>query len=73
MIMITLLIQILIFENIYHHHPPQPSGLSLYQSNWGKQFANAMLVNGGDIEGASKSDYILHFLTFGLKVINAVS
>ena len=54
--------------HIYHHHPPQPSGLSLYQSNWGKQFANAMLVNGGDIEGASKSDYILHFLTFGLKV-----
>ena len=32
-----------------------------------------MLVNGGDIEGASKSDYILHFLTFGLKVIKAVS
>ena len=28
-----------------------------------------MLVNGGDIETASVSDYLLHFITFGLKVV----
>ena len=33
-----------------------------------EQFQNAMLVNGGDIETASVSDYLLHFITFGLKV-----
>ena len=34
-----------------------------------EQFQNAMLVNGGDIETASVSDYLLHFITFGLKVV----
>lgn len=27
-----------------------------------------MNVNGGDIENASTSDYVMHFLTFGWKV-----
>ena len=27
-----------------------------------------MLVNGGDVDSASVSDYLLHFITFGLKV-----
>ena len=33
-----------------------------------EQFQNAMLVNGGDVDSASVSDYLLHFITFGLKV-----
>ena len=49
------------------------ASLSLYQSNWGKQFANAMSVNGGDVDTASASDFILHFLTFGLKVLFATA
>ncbi len=32
------------------------------------QFMDAMNVNGGDVENASTSDYIMHFLTFGFKV-----
>ena len=29
---------------------------------------DAMNVNGGDIENATTSDYVMHFLTFGFKV-----
>jgi solute carrier family 8 (sodium/calcium exchanger) len=29
-----------------------------------------MNVNGGDIENATTSDYVMHFLTFGWKVGN---
>jgi solute carrier family 8 (sodium/calcium exchanger) len=29
-----------------------------------------MNVNGGDIENATTSDYVMHFLTFGWKVWN---
>ena len=35
---------------------------------WSDQFRNAMNVNGGDIEGASAIDYVMHFLAFGWKV-----
>ncbi|CAC5384183.1 SLC8A [Mytilus coruscus] len=38
-------------------------------TSWGKQFQDAMNVNGGDIENATFLDYILHFFTFGWKVI----
>ena len=43
--------------------------LKLGSQTWGEQFTNAMNVNGGDIENATKLDYFLHFLTFGWKVI----
>merc|ERR1712218_46729 len=33
---------------------------------------DAMVVNGGDIESASTADYIMHFLTFGFKLIFAI-
>ena len=49
------------------------SELSLYQSNWKKQFQNAMTVNSGDLEHASAYDYVLHVLTFGLKVMFATA
>lgn len=42
-------------------------------STWGDQFRNAMNVNGGDIEGASTLDYVMHFLTFGWKVCGILS
>ena len=47
------------------------SELSLYQSSWVKQMKNAMCVNGGDLENAKVTDFVMHFLTFGLKIIFA--
>jgi solute carrier family 8 (sodium/calcium exchanger) len=32
---------------------------------------DAMVVNGGDIENAASMDYVMHFLTFGFKIIFA--
>lgn len=45
--------------------------LSLYQSSWKQQLKNAMSVNGGDLEKATVTDFVMHFLTFGLKVLFA--
>ena len=42
-------------------------------STWGDQFRNAMNVNGGDIENATTTDYVMHFLTFGWKVCGILS
>ena len=28
-----------------------------------------MVVNGGDVENATLGDYVMHFLTFGFKVV----
>ena len=47
------------------------SELSLYQTSWLKQLKNAMCVNGGDLENATVTDFVMHFLTFGLKIIFA--
>ncbi|XP_033630178.1 sodium/calcium exchanger 3-like [Asterias rubens] len=46
--------------------------LKMGNSSYGDQFVDAMNVNGGDIEGASAFDYILHFITFAFKVIFAL-
>ncbi|XP_076074474.1 sodium/calcium exchanger 2-like isoform X1 [Mytilus galloprovincialis] len=43
--------------------------LRMSYTSWGKQFQDAMNVNGGDVENATFIDYILHFFTFGWKVI----
>jgi len=40
--------------------------------SWRDQFRNAMNVNGGDVESATNMDYLMHFLTFGWKVIFAI-
>ena len=44
----------------------------LGSQSWRDQFAQAMSVNGGDLEGATAGDYVMHFLTFGFKVGEAV-
>ena len=41
---------------------------SLGSATWGQQFAEAMSVNGGDVENATVLDYIMHLMTFGWKV-----
>ena len=60
-----------IINNMIAMTEAQLSELSLYQSSWSKQLKNAMLVNGGNLDNASFSDYLMHFLTFGLKIIFA--
>jgi len=44
------------------------SSMQVHQDTWAGQIKNAMNVNGGDIENASTTDYVMHFLTFGWKV-----
>ncbi|KAG8195667.1 hypothetical protein JTE90_003812 [Oedothorax gibbosus] len=44
----------------------------LQSETWAEQYRAALTVNGGDIENATTLDYVLHFLTFGWKVIFAV-
>ncbi|XP_022095531.1 sodium/calcium exchanger 3-like [Acanthaster planci] len=46
--------------------------LKLGNASYADQFKDAMNVNGGDVEGAGALDYIMHFLTFGFKVIFAI-
>lgn len=41
---------------------------SLGSETWGQQFYEAMNVNGGDPDGATTMDYIMHFVTFFWKV-----
>ncbi|XP_076813296.1 sodium/calcium exchanger 1-like isoform X2 [Clavelina lepadiformis] len=45
--------------------------MKLGSQSWADQFTQAMCVNGGDIENATPGDYIMHFLSFGFKVIVA--
>ena len=44
-------------------------GMRVDSGTWGQQLKDAMNVNGGDIENATTMDYIMHFLTFGFKMI----
>ena len=43
--------------------------LQVHNETYASQFKDALNVNGGDIDNATTSDYFLHFLTFGWKVI----
>lgn len=43
--------------------------LRLHSANWAEQIKDAMNVNGGDIENAETVDYVMHFITFGWKVL----
>ncbi|CAG5117035.1 unnamed protein product, partial [Candidula unifasciata] len=47
-------------------------GLKLDTSTWSQQFRRAMNVNGGDQDGATCLDYVMHFMTFFWKVLFAV-
>ncbi|CAN8003002.1 unnamed protein product [Ixodes hexagonus] len=46
--------------------------LRLDSETWVGQMKDAMNVNGGDIENATAVDYVMHFVTFGWKVIFAM-
>ncbi|KAK7113071.1 sodium/calcium exchanger 3-like [Littorina saxatilis] len=46
-------------------------GLQLETSSWGEQFYCAMNVNGGDVDSATRVDYVMHFITFFWKVLFA--
>ncbi|KAK4011358.1 hypothetical protein OUZ56_020474 [Daphnia magna] len=43
----------------------------VHHDSWTSQIKDAMNVNGGDIENATTCDYVMHFLTFGWKIIFA--
>ncbi|XP_076456636.1 sodium/calcium exchanger 1-like [Babylonia areolata] len=43
--------------------------LRLQKASWGQQFIQAMNVNGGEVESATAFDYVMHFITFGWKVL----
>lgn len=42
--------------------------MQVHHNTYVSQIKDAMNVNGGDIENATTSDYVMHFLTFGWKV-----
>ena len=44
--------------------------LAVHHETYVGQIKDALNVNGGNIEGATAADYVLHFLTFGWKVKN---
>lgn len=44
----------------------------LHSATWVGQIRDAMNVNGGDIENATALDYVMHFITFGWKVLFAL-
>ena len=46
--------------------------LRVHNETWAQQIKDAMVVNGGDVESASTADYVMHFLTFGFKLIFAI-
>jgi len=47
-------------------------GMRVHNETWSQQLKDAMNVNGGDIENASGADYLMHFLTFGFKILFAL-
>jgi len=46
--------------------------MRVHNDTWAQQIKDAMVVNGGDIENATTADYLMHFLTFGFKLIFAL-
>merc|ERR1712088_538128 len=46
--------------------------MRVHNETWAQQLKDAMNVNGGDIDNASAADYVMHFLTFGFKIIFAL-
>lgn len=43
--------------------------MEVHQATWKEQIEGALTVNGGNVEGATNFDYLMHFVTFGWKVI----
>jgi len=46
--------------------------MRVHNDTWAQQIKDAMVVNGGDIENASIGDYVMHFLTFGFKLVFSI-
>ncbi|KAB7507979.1 Sodium/calcium exchanger 2 [Armadillidium nasatum] len=46
--------------------------MQVHNDTYVEQIKDALNVNGGDIENATGADYVLHFLTFGWKIIFAL-
>ncbi|KAK3892304.1 hypothetical protein Pcinc_003849 [Petrolisthes cinctipes] len=46
--------------------------LQVHHETYVSQIKDALNVNGGDIENATGADYVLHFLTFGWKILFAM-
>lgn len=46
--------------------------MKVHHETWAQQLKDAMNVNGGDVENATTGDYVMHFLTFGFKIIFAL-
>ncbi|XP_046399994.1 sodium/calcium exchanger 1-like isoform X2 [Ischnura elegans] len=46
--------------------------IRVHRDTWASQIKDAMNVNGGDLENATWGDYLMHFLTFGWKVLFAL-
>merc|ERR1719189_509953 len=46
--------------------------MKVHNETWAQQLKDAMNVNGGDVENATAGDYVMHFLTFGFKILFAL-
>jgi solute carrier family 8 (sodium/calcium exchanger) len=46
-------------------------GMRVHNETWAQQLKDAMNVNGGRVDDASAGDYVMHFLTFGFKIVFA--
>ena len=46
--------------------------MAIHQDSWKQQIYDAVTVNGGDVEGASGMDYVMHVITFPWKVLFAM-
>lgn len=46
--------------------------MQVHHETWKTQIQSALTVNGGDVESATSFDYVMHFMTFGWKVIFAL-
>ena len=56
------------FDRVVHMAHLNLDKFALGSETWGQQFKEAMNVNGGDVDGASVMDYVMHFVTFVWKV-----
>ena len=42
--------------------------LRVHNDTYAQQFRDAMVVNGGDVDGATSMDYVMHLINFPFKV-----
>jgi len=46
--------------------------MAVHHETWISQIKDAMNVNGGDVDNATTTDYVMHFFTFGWKIMFAL-